>query len=162
MWQPDGAGWRARVGVLTPHFDPVPETEFCAMAPEGVSIHAARVPLGALDSDGNITFQRGPAAARAFAEPPHIDHAAMLLSTIPVSVIVYAYTGSSYILGVDGDKALKTRLEARAPGIPVVFHAGMLPGVTCSGRTQHRVDSSTLVFRRLGQERRRIFLQPGF
>ncbi len=22
MWQPDGAGWRARIGVLTPEFDP--------------------------------------------------------------------------------------------------------------------------------------------
>jgi len=42
MWRPDGAGWRARVGLLTPHFDPVPETEFRVMAPEGVSIHSAR------------------------------------------------------------------------------------------------------------------------
>jgi len=75
MWQPDGAGWRARVGVLTPPFDPVPETEFRAMAPEGVSIHAARVPLGTFDSDGNISFQRGPGTARAFAEPPHFDSA---------------------------------------------------------------------------------------
>ena len=47
MWQPDGWGWRARIGVLTPHGDIGPEAEFRAMAPEGVSIHAARVPLGA-------------------------------------------------------------------------------------------------------------------
>jgi maleate isomerase len=121
MWQPDGAGWRARVGALTPHLDPVPETELRAMAPQGVSIHAARVPLGTLDRDGNISLQRGAGAALAFAEPPHVDHAAMLLASIPASVIVYAYTSSSYILGVDGDKALKARLEARAPGIPVVI-----------------------------------------
>jgi maleate isomerase len=121
MWRPDGAGWLARVGVLTPHFDPVPETEFRAMAPEGVSIHVARVPLGTLDRDGKISVQRGPDAARAFAEPPHVDHAAMLLASIPASVIVYAYTGSSYILGADGDQALKTRLETRMPGIPVVI-----------------------------------------
>jgi maleate cis-trans isomerase len=44
MWQPDGWGWRARIGVLTPHGDIGPEAEFRAMAPEGVSIHAARVP----------------------------------------------------------------------------------------------------------------------
>jgi hypothetical protein len=121
MWQLDGAGWRARVGALTPHLDPVPETELRAMAPQGVSIHAARVPLGTLDRDGNISLQRGAGAALAFAEPPHVDHAAMLLASIPASVIVYAYTSSSYILGVDGDKALKARLEARAPGIPVVI-----------------------------------------
>ena len=54
MWQPDGAGWRARIGVLTPHLDPVPESEFQAMAPPGVSIHAARVPLGVIGPDGEV------------------------------------------------------------------------------------------------------------
>jgi len=47
----------------------------------------------------------------------------MLLASIPASVIVYAYTGSSYILGVDGDDALKVRLEMRTAGIPVVIAA---------------------------------------
>jgi hypothetical protein len=42
-WQSDGAGALARIGVLTPHFDPVPESELWAMAPPGVSIHASRV-----------------------------------------------------------------------------------------------------------------------
>jgi maleate isomerase len=36
-------------------------------------------------------------------------------------VIVYAYTGSSYVLGAVGDKALKERLETRSRGIPVVI-----------------------------------------
>ena len=46
MWQPDGWG-QTRIGVLTPHADIVPETEFSALAPAGVSIHATRVPFGA-------------------------------------------------------------------------------------------------------------------
>ena len=121
MWRPDGAGWRARIGLLTPHFDPVPETEFQAMAPPGVSIHAARVPLGTFDSDGNFSLERGSGAARAFAEPPHIDNGATLLASIPASVIVCAYTGNSYVLGADGDNALKARLETRTRGIPVVI-----------------------------------------
>jgi hypothetical protein len=33
-WQPDGAGVLARIGVLTPDFDPVPESEMSAMAPK--------------------------------------------------------------------------------------------------------------------------------
>jgi maleate isomerase len=107
--------------VLTPHFDPVPETEFQAMAPEGVSIHAARVALGTFGRDGNFSLERGPAAARAFAEPPNVDQAATLLASIPASVIVYAYTGSSYILGSAADEALKVRLETRTRGIPVVI-----------------------------------------
>jgi hypothetical protein len=54
IWQPDGSGWRARIGVLTPHFDPVPESEFWTMAPEGVSVHAARVQR----VEGRITGRR--------------------------------------------------------------------------------------------------------
>src|SRR5215211_183662 len=42
MWQADGWGWRARLGVLMQHADVGPESELRAMAPEGVSIHAAR------------------------------------------------------------------------------------------------------------------------
>lgn len=121
MWQPDGAGWRARIGVLTPHLDTVPESEFQALAPEGVSIHAARVPLGVTGPGGEIIPQVGPDVARAFAEPPHVDDAAALLAAAPLHVIVYAFTSSSYILGSDADSALRARLEARTGGIPVVI-----------------------------------------
>jgi hypothetical protein len=43
--QPDGLGYRARIGLLTPNDDAVPESEFWTMAPEGVSIHVSRVLL---------------------------------------------------------------------------------------------------------------------
>jgi hypothetical protein len=52
VWQADGWGWRARIGLLTPHADIVPESEFRAMALDGVSIHAARVPLGVYLREG--------------------------------------------------------------------------------------------------------------
>src|SRR3954463_3172559 len=53
MWQPDG--WaRTRIGVLTPHADVWPEAEFGAMAPDGISIHAARVPFGAYKPNGTM------------------------------------------------------------------------------------------------------------
>ena len=32
MWQPDGWGWRARIGVLTPHADVGPEAAVKAIA----------------------------------------------------------------------------------------------------------------------------------
>ena len=66
MWQPDGAGWTAKIGILTPHMDPVPETEFQTLAPPGVSIHASRVPLGMIDRVGRIVPTIGPEVARAF------------------------------------------------------------------------------------------------
>lgn len=129
-WQPDGWGSRARIGVLTPHNDIVPEGEFEAMAPDGVSIHAARVPLGW--RSGAEPPPIGLDAVRAFAEPPHVDEAAELLAATPMSVIAYAFTSSSYLLGPDGDAALKGRLEKRTHGIPIVIPC---PAVALALRT---------------------------
>jgi maleate isomerase len=77
MWQPDGWGWRAPIGVLTPHGDVGPEAELRAMAPEGVPIHAARVPLGVHAPGARGTMDRVIAhdAVRAFAKPPLMDDA---------------------------------------------------------------------------------------
>lgn len=109
-WQPDGEGSVARLGVLTPAFDPVPESEAWAMAPRGVSIHGSRV-----------LTRRGD--ARAFAEPPNVDTAVELLAAVNPRAILYAWTSSSYFLGPDGDEALRLRLETRAPGVPIVLAA---------------------------------------
>jgi maleate isomerase len=77
MWQPDGWGWRARIGVLTPRGDVGPEAEFRVMAPEGVSIHAARVPLDVHAPGARGTMDRVIAhdAVCAFAKPPLVDDA---------------------------------------------------------------------------------------
>jgi maleate isomerase len=112
LWQPDGAGWRARIGVLTPHFDGVPESECWTMAPPGVAIYAARVPEEHRGQDVD---------ARAFAQ--HVDTAAELLAEAPLHAIVYAFTSSSYLLGPEADMALKARLEQRTHDIPVVIPA---------------------------------------
>ena len=108
-WRPDGAGLVARIGVLTPDFDPVPESEISAIAPDGVSIHASRV-----------VRNQTPAA---FAEPPHVDAAAERLRDLAPRAIVFAYTSSSYALGADADAAVRARLAERAGGIPVVLTA---------------------------------------
>lgn len=89
------------------------------MAPEGVSIHTARVPLGW--RSGSQPPPIGFDAARAFAEPPYVDEAATLLADAPLNVITYAFTSSSYVLGADGDAALKSRLEKLTRGIPVLI-----------------------------------------
>lgn len=105
-WQPDGLGYRARIGLLTPNDDAVPESEFWTMAPEGVSVHVGRVPL--IDT-------------RTFSDPPHPDDATALLAALPMQAIVFAFTTTSYILGPDGEQALKARLEKRSNGIPVLL-----------------------------------------
>jgi maleate isomerase len=116
-WQPDGLGYRARIGLLTPNDDAVPESEFWTMAPEGVSVHVGRVLL--VDT-------------RTFSEPPHPDDATALLAALPMQAIVFAFTTTSYILGPDGEQALKARLEKRSNGIPVLLPC---PGAVAAFRT---------------------------
>jgi maleate isomerase len=121
MWQPDGWGARARIGILMPHFDIGPEAEFAAMAPEGVTIHSTRVPLGVAMPGSATDPGIALAPVRAFSEPPAIDDAAELLAAAPLHSIAYGFFSSSYVLGVDGDRALRARLERRTRGIPVVI-----------------------------------------
>ena len=115
--QRGASDWHTRIGLLVPHFDVVPEFEFNAMAPAGVSIHAARVPFGV--SAGATVV--GADAIRAFAEPPYVDQAVEGLAASPIDVIVYAFTSSSYLGGADADRSLRDRLERKSNGIPVVI-----------------------------------------
>src|SRR4051812_31359876 len=119
MWQSDGWG-QTRIGVLTPHADVVPEAEFNALAPDGVSIHAARVPFGGYRPGGVMDPTIAGNAVRAFADPPAVDDAVEMLAMAPLRAIVFAFTSSSFVRGAADDAALKSRLETRTRGIPVV------------------------------------------
>jgi maleate isomerase len=109
-WQRDGVGSIARIGLLTPAYDPVPESEAWAMAPRGVSIHATR-----------MRWKRGD--PRSSAESPHLDSAVELLAEVKPRAIMFAFTSSSYLLGTAGDEAFRSRLEGVASGVPVVLAA---------------------------------------
>ena len=108
-WQPDGIGSLARIGVVTPDFDPVPESEMWAMAPRGVSIHAARV---------TWKWNHDP---REFAEAPQVDNAVDQLVALKPRAIAHAFTSSSYALGAQAEGAQRRRLEKRAGGISVIL-----------------------------------------
>ena len=120
MWQPDG--WtHTRIGVLTPHADVGPETELGAMAAPHISIHGARVPLGVYKAGGTMDRTIASDPVRTFVEPPLVDAAAELLAAAPLHAIAYCFTSSSYVRGAADDAALRSRLEARTRGIPVVI-----------------------------------------
>lgn len=108
LWKPDGSGSRARIGILTHDDNTVSESEFSAMMPEGVSVHAARVPFTDFDT---------------FFDPPGPDDATGRLAKLPLQGIVFAVTISSYLLGVSGEQELVARLEERSNGIPVLMPA---------------------------------------
>lgn len=126
MWQSDGWGEHARFGILIPHNDVVPESEFRAMAPEGVSVHAGRIPFGWRGETDAVPL--GFDAARNLAEPPNVDEVAAQLADAPLDVIGYAFTSSSYLIGVNGDHALQSRLQGRTGETPVL--------ITCLSATE--------------------------
>lgn len=116
-WRRDGSGALVRIGVLTPDFDPVPESELWAMAPAGVSVHASRVPWNRQALGSALAYDQ----ARTFAEPPHVDSAIEALAGVAPHVILYAFTSSSYVLEAKEEEALRARLEQRGGGVPVLF-----------------------------------------
>jgi maleate isomerase len=121
VWQPDGWSFRARLGMLVPHAAIGSESEIAAMAPEGVSIHATRVPLGVMRAGGHMDPTIALDPVRAFADTPLVDEAAELLAAAPLHAIGFAFTSSSYVRGAADDEMLRQRLESRTRGIPIAI-----------------------------------------
>jgi maleate isomerase len=119
-WASDGWDAAVRIGLLVPHADVGPESEIRAMAPPGVSIHAARVPFGAIRSGGGMDPTIPLEPVRRFAAPPKLDDAAELLAAAPLDVIAYGFTSSPYVIGAGGEADMIRRLRQRTRGIPVV------------------------------------------
>jgi maleate isomerase len=162
MWQPDG--WaRTRIGLLTPHADVWAEAEFGAMAPDGISIHAARVPFGAYKPGGIMDRTIADDPVRAFADPPLVDDAAELLASAPLHAIAYGFTSSSYVRGADDDAKLKERLERRTRGIPVVITcAAAISALMALGVTRIAVISPPWFSAEMDQQGARYFQSQGF
>src|SRR5258706_12552613 len=93
-WKPDGSGWRARIGVLTHDDNTIPESEFWNMAPDGGSVHAARVPF------------RDP---RTYADHPGSGNATDLQPRLPLQGIIFDFTTGAYLLGPTEAHALVAR-----------------------------------------------------
>jgi maleate isomerase len=104
-WQPDGLGSLGKIGILTPDFDPVPESEIRVMAPSGISIHSSRVKY----------IRNNPST---FVE--NVENATALLARVNPKVVLYAFISSSYTLGAQAEQQLIQRLEKLTNGIPVI------------------------------------------
>jgi len=79
-------GWRGKIGLIVPSTNTINEPEFWRMAPEGVTIHTARVLLL-----GKATTESYYAMADA------LDRAAKELATAEVDVVAYGCTSGSII-----------------------------------------------------------------
>jgi maleate cis-trans isomerase len=110
-------GWRARLGFLIPPGTPTVEREMYKLAPEGVSVHFARMvargPVGTLEN-----LQQ-----RAASQLEHMDETVELLARVEPDVIVLAHTATSYVLGKDGDARMAAHQKQRT-GIPFISALG--------------------------------------
>ena len=140
MARNDNWGWRARIGMFIVGSEAVPEAEWWAMAPPGVSIHAARVtaraPWAAWNSDrsGVDLAEDVLRGARQFA-------------AMRLSAVVIGHSSSSIVGGKGWDEAVVTALS-RVLGSDVA--------ITTNGL------DSVAAFRASGVSRPFVVLPPWF
>jgi maleate isomerase len=90
------------------------------MAPDGVRVHAARVPFGAMTTGGTMDPTIPLAPVQAFVEPPYIDEAVSLLAAAPLAAIGIGFTSSAYVVGAVGEQKAVDRLMQHSAGVPIV------------------------------------------
>ena len=103
-------GWRGRVGLIVPSSNTTAELEFRIHAPEGVSVHAARMRLESVTVD------------ELDAMSDDALRAASLLADADCDVIAYVCTTGSLLHGPGFDADLEADLAAEA-GVPAVATA---------------------------------------
>jgi maleate isomerase len=113
----DNWGWRARVGMFIVGNEAVPEAEWWAMAPRGVSVHAARVTARA-------PWARWNADRRAVALEDDLARGAKQFAAMKLSAVTIGHSSSSMMGGAGWDEATVAALR------PVV---GDGPFVTTNG-----------------------------
>ena len=102
-------GWRARIGLLLPAVNVVMEPELNLMAPEGVSIHAARL------------VSLGPSSCESYAAmSAAAQGASSLLKMTDPSVMVFGCTSCSFI---ENEKEIIEKME-KETGAPAITTSG--------------------------------------
>jgi maleate isomerase len=136
----DNWGSVARFGLFIVGSEVVPEAEWWAMAPPGVSVHAARVTAAAPWAQWRED--------RASVElAPDLERGAAQFASMALSAVVLAHTSSSIVGGSGWDNAVAESLRARLrPSTAVATN-----GVDCA-----------MALRRCGVRRPLIVYPPWF
>jgi maleate cis-trans isomerase len=114
-------GWRGRIGLLVPSINTTMETEFWRIAPEGVSVHTARISGG---RHGTPEELRGMEDAS--------KQAARDVAMTEPNVIVYGCTSGSFFEGPQWNKRISEQLSEIAKA-PTVTTAGAMAACLLAG-----------------------------
>ena len=101
----DNWGWLARIGMFIVSSEAVPEAEWYAMAPEGVSVHAARVTASA-------PWATWRADRSAVDLTPDLARGCRQFADMRLSSVVIGHTSSSVIGGKGWDEAVIAAMQA--------------------------------------------------
>jgi len=138
-------GWRGRIGLLVPSINTTMETEFWRIAPEGVSVHSARIAGG---RHGTPEELRGMEAAS--------KQAARDIAMVEPDVVVYGCTSGSFFEGPEWNRKICDQLSEIAKA-PAVTTAGAMAAALMAGG-HSKVDVVT-PYVELTNERLRHFLR---
>jgi maleate cis-trans isomerase len=107
-------GWRGRIGLLVPSVNTTMEREFSQLAPDGVSVHSARMDVG------------GHGTPEALREMGHIaKRAATDVAMAKPDVVVYGCTSGSFFEGPAFNERITSELRDIVK-VPVVTTAGAM------------------------------------
>jgi maleate isomerase len=118
MMARDNWGWRARIGMFIVGNEAVPEAEWWAMAPTGVSIHAARVTARA-------PWARWNADKTAVALEDDLARGAKQFAAMRLSSVTVGHSSSSLLGGVSWDEQTVAALRAELGEGPFVTTNGL-------------------------------------
>lgn len=104
-------GWRTRIGLLIPSTNTTMEVDFHRLAPDGVSVHTAR-----------LKTQKEATIETLVKMEEETEEAAESVATAEVNVIVYGCTSGSFIKGPEWNKKMIKKLESKTK-LPVVTTA---------------------------------------
>lgn len=132
----DNWGWKARIGMFIVSSEAVPEAEWWAMAPPGISVHAARV-------SAPTPWARWDENRDTVALDGDLERGARHFAGMRLSAVVVGHSSSSIAGGVGWDDAVIRRLsEVLPPGTAVTTN-----GLDCQAAlTAAKVRRPFLVF----------------
>jgi maleate cis-trans isomerase len=138
-------GWRGRIGLLVPSINTTMETEFWRIAPQGVSVHSARISGG---RHGTPDELRGMESASKAA--------ARDVAMIEPDVLVYGCTSGSFFEGPEWNKKICAQLT-EISGAPTVTTAGAMAACLMAGG--HKKVAVVTPYVELTNERLKDFLR---
>jgi maleate isomerase len=102
-------GYRGKIGILVPSINTTMEMDFHKMAPEGISVHTARISWDAPESSVESLREMTDKAVKAAKD----------VAAAHVDVIVYGCTSGSFFKGISWDREL-SELLTRETKIPTI------------------------------------------